>query len=98
MPVAFQRRASSYSRPWIDVLFESAADAYGPSLIAIVLSGANQDGAVGLKAVVEAGGVAIVQSPDEALAVAMPQAAKAMCPSAQVFSLCEIARYLQKVS
>ena len=52
-----------FSRPSIDVLFESAADAYGSSLIGVVLTGANSDGAKGLKAVVEAGGAAVVQSP-----------------------------------
>lgn len=87
-----------YSRPSIDVLFESAADVYGPALIAIVLSGANQDGAAGLKAVFECGGVAIVQRPEEAFASMMPEAAKASCPGAQVLSLNEIAAYLQKVS
>src|SRR6202046_5046312 len=46
-----------YSRPSIDVLFESAAGAYGGGLIGLVLTGANSDGADGLKAVVEAGGV-----------------------------------------
>ena len=87
-----------HSRPSIDVLFESAADAYGPALIAIVLSGANHDGAGGLKAVSEAGGMTIVQSPKGAFAAAMPEAAKAMCPSAQVLTPHEIAEYLQKVS
>ncbi len=87
-----------YSRPSIDVLFESAADAYGPALIAIVLSGANQDGAAGLKVIADAGGTAIVQSSEGAFATAMPEAAKAMCPSAQVLSPQEIAAYLEKVS
>jgi two-component system chemotaxis response regulator CheB len=86
-----------YSRPSIDVLFESAADAYGPSLIAIVLTGANQDGAEGLKAVAEAGGTAIIQSPEEAYASAMPEAAIAKCPGARIMSLKEIAVYLQDV-
>jgi two-component system chemotaxis response regulator CheB len=86
-----------YSRPSIDVLFESAADAYGRGLIAIVLSGANQDGAAGLRAVVDAGGIAIVQSPHDALAAAMPEAAMAMSPTAQVLPLEDIAAYLQKV-
>ncbi len=86
-----------YSRPSIDVLFESAADAYGPSLVAIVLSGANEDGAAGLKAIVEAGGTAIIQCPEGAFASAMPEAARMTCPGAQVLSLDEIAAYLQKV-
>jgi two-component system, chemotaxis family, protein-glutamate methylesterase/glutaminase len=86
-----------YSRPSIDVLFESAADAYGPGLIAIVLTGANRDGATGLKAVAEAGGTAIVQSPEGAYASAMPEAAIAECPAARVLSLKEIAAYLQEV-
>ena len=86
-----------FSRPSIDVLFESAADAYGPGLIGVVLSGANQDGAKGLAAVVQAGGVALVQSPQSAYASAMPEAAIAKCPSAQIMSLHEISVYLQGV-
>jgi two-component system, chemotaxis family, protein-glutamate methylesterase/glutaminase len=83
-----------YSRPSIDVLFESAADAYSGGLIGVVLTGANSDGADGLKAVVEAGGVAIVQSPRSAYAAAMPEAAIASCPGALVLPLNEIAAYL----
>jgi two-component system chemotaxis response regulator CheB len=86
-----------YSRPSVDVLFESAADAYGPSLIAIVLTGANPDGAKGLKAVTNAGGTAIVQSPAGAYASAMPEAAIAACPEAQILSLKDIAIYLLDV-
>jgi two-component system chemotaxis response regulator CheB len=86
-----------YSRPSVDVLFESAADAYGAGLIAIVLTGANQDGAKGLKAVAEAGGTAIVQSPQGAYAAAMPEAAIAACPGACIMSLKEIAAYLKDV-
>ena len=86
-----------FSRPSIDVLFESAADAYGPELIAIVLTGANQDGARGLRAVAEAGGIVIVQDPDGAFASAMPQAALEMCPDARVMPLPAIAEYLKEV-
>ncbi|MDQ0321962.1 two-component system chemotaxis response regulator CheB [Pararhizobium capsulatum DSM 1112] len=86
-----------FSRPSIDVLFESAADAYGPDLTAIVLTGANEDGAKGLACVVEAGGTAIVQNPQDAFASAMPESAIAICPDAQVMSLAAIAAYLQKV-
>ena len=86
-----------FSRPSIDVLFESAADAYGGGLIGVVLTGANSDGANGLKAVVEAGGVAVVQSPGSAYAVAMPEAAIATCPEARVLPVNEIAAYLREV-
>jgi two-component system chemotaxis response regulator CheB len=86
-----------YSRPAIDVLFESAADAYGAGLLGIILTGANQDGAKGLKAVADAGGTAIVQDPAEAAAPAMPEAALAACPHAKVLSLAAIAAWLQKV-
>jgi len=86
-----------FSRPSIDVLFESAADAYGGGLIGVVLTGANSDGANGLKAVVEAGGVAVVQSPGSAYAVAMPEAAIATCPDARVLPVNEIAAYLREV-
>jgi two-component system chemotaxis response regulator CheB len=86
-----------FSRPSIDVLFESAADAYGPSLIAIILTGANQDGAKGMLAVAEAGGTALVQNPNGAFASAMPEAAIAICPSAKVMSLDAMAKYLQEL-
>jgi two-component system chemotaxis response regulator CheB len=86
-----------HSRPSIDVLFESAADAYGPTLIAIVLTGANQDGAKGLKAVADAGGTAIVQCPEGAYASAMPKAAISACPEARVLVLKEITAYLQVI-
>jgi two-component system chemotaxis response regulator CheB len=86
-----------FSRPSIDVLFESAADTYGPGLAGIVLTGANRDGANGLKAVSAAGGIAIVQRPTEAFASAMPEAALAACPTAKVLSLQEIATWLQTV-
>jgi len=67
-----------FSRPSIDVLFESAADAFGAQLTALLLSGANADGAQGLVAVQRAGGTTIVQSPDSSYARAMPDAALAV--------------------
>jgi two-component system, chemotaxis family, protein-glutamate methylesterase/glutaminase len=85
-----------YSRPSIDVLFESAADAYGSGLIGVILTGANEDGAKGLGAVVDAGGAAIVQRPDEAFAPAMPQAALTACPTAEIVPIAMIAARLQK--
>jgi two-component system chemotaxis response regulator CheB len=86
-----------FSRPSIDVLFETAADVYGPRLIGVILTGANEDGAKGLKAVTDAGGVAIIQDPDEAFQDAMPQAAIDAVPKAHILSLASIATYLQKV-
>ena len=64
-----------YSRPSIDVSFESVADAWGASVIAVLLSGANADGAEGLDQVRKAGGVTIVQDPSEASVSYMPQQA-----------------------
>jgi two-component system chemotaxis response regulator CheB len=64
-----------HSRPAIDYLFESAADAYGPTLAAVLLTGANQDGAKGLSRVQQRGGLTIVQDPDDAQVATMPQAA-----------------------
>lgn len=84
-----------FSRPSIDVLFESAADVYGENLTAIILTGANPDGAAGVKAVSEAGGKIVIQKPGEAYARAMPEAALKACPDAMVFSLEEIVNYLK---
>jgi two-component system chemotaxis response regulator CheB len=64
-----------YSRPSIDVLFESAAECWGERLVCVVLTGANSDGASGLAAVARAGGITVVQDPAEALASALPRAA-----------------------
>ncbi|MGC4086878.1 MAG: chemotaxis protein CheB [Polyangiaceae bacterium] len=64
-----------FSRPSIDVLFESAADALGPLALGVLLSGANEDGAHGLLRIQRAGGQVVVQDPDSAPARAMPDAA-----------------------
>ncbi len=85
-----------FSRPSIDVLFETAAEAYGEGLVGIILTGANPDGAHGLKMVAAAGGRAIVQTPAHAYASAMPEAALQSCPEAQSMELEDIATYLQK--
>lgn len=65
----------NYSRPSIDVTFESAADVYGPSLIGILLSGANADGSLGLTAIKRAGGLLVAQQPETAQVGFMPQQA-----------------------
>lgn len=85
-----------YSRPSIDVLFESAADAYGPDLTAVVLTGANEDGAAGARAVARAGGRIIIQEPSAAYARAMPAAALSAVPGAQVVPLDAIAAELMR--
>ncbi|WAS89750.1 chemotaxis protein CheB [Nannocystis punicea] len=64
-----------FSRPAIDVLFESAADVYGPHLAGVLLSGANEDGARGLEHVRRAGGLTFVESPATAAVPVMPAAA-----------------------
>jgi len=65
----------SYCRPAIDVLFQSAAEVLGPRVAGVVLTGANEDGALGLRAIKASGGLCAVQSPDEAPARTMPEAA-----------------------
>ena len=87
-----------HSRPSIDVLFESAADAFGAALIGVVLTGANPDGAKGLKAIADAGGTVFVEDPTNAYADAMPLAALRECPVATVTPLIEIASRLMKAS
>jgi len=82
------------SRPAIDVLFESAADAFGPALTAVLLTGANHDGAQGLRAVAEAGGTPLVEDPVGAYASAMPTAGLRAWPKARVMSLDAIADHL----
>jgi two-component system chemotaxis response regulator CheB len=64
-----------FSRPSIDVLFESAAEAYGPATVGVLLSGANEDGARGLRRIADGGGLTVVQDPATASARAMPEAA-----------------------
>ena len=85
----------NYSRPSIDVLFESAADLYGSRLAAIILTGANNDGAAGLHAVRRAGGVTIVQDPKTAAASAMPSAALRRCAADFVLPIERIAELLR---
>jgi two-component system chemotaxis response regulator CheB len=76
-----------FSRPAIDVLFESAADVYGRALVGVVLTGASADGAEGLAAVARRGGRAIVQDPESAESKVMPRAALAAVPGARVVPL-----------
>lgn len=65
----------NYARPSIDVLFESASDAYGDKLIGIILTGSSNDGAKGIKYIKENGGMAIAQDPETADSPHMPKSA-----------------------
>lgn len=88
----------NFSRPSIDLLFESAADALGKSLIGVVLTGANSDGARGLKAIKACGGLAIIQNPMTAEVRYMPQAAFDATPVDYIEDLAGIAPLLTKLS
>lgn len=83
-----------FSRPSVDVLLASAAESYRDRCVGVVLTGANADGADGLRRVVELGGVAIVQEPATAARDEMPRAALAAVPSAHVAGLEGIAPLL----
>ena len=83
-----------FSRPSIDVTFASAADSYTHRTVGIVLTGANADGADGLRRISDRGGLAIVQDPDSAESRPMPAAAQKAVPRARVMSLDAIAEFL----
>ena len=84
----------NFSRPSVDVLFESAADVYKNRLLGVILTGASHDGAAGLAAVAAAGGVTVVQEPDSALVRTMVDAAINRQPPDLVLPLDGIARLL----
>jgi len=86
-----------YSRPSIDVLFESAADAYGEALAAVLLTGANKDGARGLARIKAAGGTTVVQSPETALMRMMPDAALRLAQPDRVLPPEEIGSFLARL-
>ncbi len=85
-----------YSRPSIDVLFLSAADSYKHRVVGILLTGANRDGAFGMKNIKETGGLTIVQHPEDCFIPTMPQAALALAPIDHVLYSQEIATFLNQ--
>lgn len=87
-----------FSRPSIDVLFESAADIYAERLMGVILTGANDDGTAGLAAIHRAGGVTIVQEPESALVPLMALSALKRTPADFVLPLAEIAALLQALA
>jgi two-component system, chemotaxis family, protein-glutamate methylesterase/glutaminase len=76
-----------YSRPSIDLTFSSAADVFGAKTIGVVLTGANADGAEGLRRIAARGGLAIVQEPVTAESPEMPTAALKAVPMARVMTV-----------
>lgn len=87
----------NHARPSIDVLFESAADAFGPELMGVLLTGANHDGAQGLKRIYENGGLTVVQSPAQAQVATMPEAALRLFTPDHILPLEGIRRLLVKL-
>ncbi len=87
----------NYARPSIDVLFETAAEAYRHKLVGIILTGANSDGSKGLKRIKELGGLVIVQDPDTAEVDSMPRAAILATAVDHLLPLDEIATLLNKL-
>jgi two-component system chemotaxis response regulator CheB len=83
-----------YSRPSIDVTFVSAADAYGDGVVGVVLTGANADGARGLRRIADRGGLPLVQSPATAESPTMPAAALRVVPEARSLTIEEIGQTL----
>ncbi|XDD48641.1 chemotaxis protein CheB [Leptospira sp. WS92.C1] len=86
----------NFARPSIDVLFESAADVYRDKMVGIIFTGANSDGAIGLKRIKELGGTTIVQDPNSAESPYMPEAALSLMPADYILTLEKIAELLNK--
>ena len=87
----------NFARPSIDVLFESAAEAYNSKLIGVVLTGSNNDGTKGIKRIKECGGLAIIQNPETAESAYMPASAIAAIKPDYILSLEDITELLIKI-
>ena len=87
----------SFARPSIDVLFDSAAEAYRDALIGVLLTGANSDGAEGVERIRHCGGLAIVQDPADAQVAAMPAAALELAGADHCVPLAAIAPLLNRL-
>ncbi|WP_026729547.1 chemotaxis protein CheB [Flavobacterium denitrificans] len=88
----------NYSRPSIDVSFESAAEVYGSSLIGILLSGSNSDGTVGLRAIKEAGGITVAQNPLSAEMPFMPNNAILYSNPDYILNIQEILHFIASIN
>ncbi|MFV3382383.1 chemotaxis protein CheB [Pseudomonas sp. NY15354] len=89
-----QEEPVHFSRPAIDFLFQSAADAYGAGLLGVLLTGANEDGAQGLLQIKNSGGRTVVQDPRDAQVALMPEAALALQQPDHILSLSGIGHLL----
>jgi two-component system chemotaxis response regulator CheB len=87
----------NFARPSIDVLFESAAEAYKDKLIGVVLTGSNNDGTNGIKRIQECGGLTIIQDPETAESSYMPASAIAVIKPDYILSLEDIIQLLIKL-
>ncbi|CJK94698.1 Chemotaxis response regulator protein-glutamate methylesterase [Streptococcus pneumoniae] len=92
-----QDDAVHFSRPSIDVLFESAADVWGPQVAGVLLTGANEDGAAGLEAIHRVGGLTVIQDPAEAAVPTMPRAALQRFAPDYILPLRDIHRLLREL-
>lgn len=88
----------NYSRPSIDVSFESVAEAYGNSVIAILLSGANADGTNGLKAIQEVGGKVVIQDPKTAGMPFMPQNAIENLKADAILNIPDLLQFISNIN
>jgi two-component system chemotaxis response regulator CheB len=86
-----------FSRPSIDVTFQSAADSYGHRTVGIVLTGANADGSEGLRRISDRGGMAIIQDPTTAESALMPAAAVKAVPRARIMELTELVKFVAQL-
>ncbi len=87
----------NYSRPSIDVAFESAAAVFGSKLVAVLLSGANADGTAGLLAIKKAGGSVVIQSPETAEVPFMPQHAINHVPADYILPTLDLAAFIDNL-
>ncbi|MDO9001250.1 MAG: chemotaxis protein CheB [Bacteroidota bacterium] len=88
----------NHSRPSIDVTFESVVDIYNDKVIGILLTGANTDGARGLKLIKDSGGYTIIQSPETSMMPMMPEAAESIMKPDQILNPLEISDFLINIT
>ncbi|MCC9135107.1 chemotaxis protein CheB [Pontibacter silvestris] len=88
----------NYSRPSIDVTFTSAVEVFDENMIGILLSGANKDGSSGLQAIRNAGGITIIQDPEEAEVSTMPLSALELVPDCKIMKLERIQEFLNSLA